>query len=408
MCGRSYCGTEEADSKFKVGDRVRVAFEDVVHKLKFGSSGTVKSVVDEDHLAVDLDSGIAPVVLQADLLQDIGGKGKARQLRNLVRVPAKTKRLLLMAAGHEHPEETTLSQLRAQDKELLDEHVDLYGAIVRWTLDLLDEVEVQVVPLQLSRLVLEGHLKEPQGPYTLKPDLPEVHEKRLRCVRSMFKASKLMLVPLFGMNPGHFTLLAIEKKCEGEEVAVRYYETLHKPHASCRRNAEAILEILGIDASNLKRTNMARQSGVECGFMVCHYLEENLRHFVGEGWATQGWPEGKRMRDIREAISKTAVALEAARAKWAAEQAEAQKSEVALLKNIADAARTLLEAKGLSAKLAAAQEALAGLLVHVGAGPKAPDLPEGFGKKDWRSAQQHLQLVGTTLRLGHFQQPFAV
>lgn len=369
----------QAKCKLQVGDLFRVSHEDHVHKLKYGASGSVFKVIDEHHIEGKLEAGLAVITLPTFLLEKTAGLRKAEPLKNLTRITMSEKRSLLMEIGIDGRSEATVEALKVKDKEAADQHVDLYAAIVRWSFGLLESSKVQYVELILSRLVLEDDLQSPQGPYILQPKDEVVAQKRLRILRKMLSLSEVMVMPVYGQGPRHFTLLVLRKR-EGGAVEVSYYDSLHVLHGDCLRNAKALCELLAVSAEVL-RINTARQTGVDCGFFVCHYLEENIRCFDGQGMATQGWPDLKRVREIREVIAKSATTLEGVREKWAVEETTKAMKVVAWLQGMAEQARKILESKGLMAKLAEAAEKLSKALFNEGAGPDPVPLPEGFGIK---------------------------
>ena len=59
----------------------------------------------------------------------------------------------------------------------------------------------------------------------------------------------------------------------------------------------SILKLLGLPTTGLRRVNMSRQQGTECGYFVCHYLEDKMRCFAGQGPATQRWPD-RRVKEL--------------------------------------------------------------------------------------------------------------
>ena len=84
---------------------------------------------------------------------------------------------------------------------------------------------------------------------------------------------------------------------------MHYYDTFVKEHAGCKTNALRLLEALQVkvEADALERKNLTRQREVECGHLVCHYIEEHLRRHKGEGWATTGWPK-QRMKTLKSSL----------------------------------------------------------------------------------------------------------
>ena len=89
----------QAKCKLQVGDRFRVSHEDFVHKLKYGASGCVIKVIDENHIEGRLESGLAAVTLPTFLLENVKGLKKAEPLKNLTRIAMSEKRSLLMEIG---------------------------------------------------------------------------------------------------------------------------------------------------------------------------------------------------------------------------------------------------------------------------------------------------------------------
>ena len=78
---------------------------------------------------------------------------------------------------------------------------------------------------------------------------------------------------------------------------MRYFETLHEPHTGFLRHAGVILELLEVELDGPLihlRLHAARQQEVECGWMICHHLEEALRVAAGHPKQSQGWLDAKR------------------------------------------------------------------------------------------------------------------
>jgi hypothetical protein len=59
-----------------------------------------------------------------------------------------------------------------------------------------------------------------------------------------------------------------------------------------------MLEVPVVEAT-LLRINKGRQTGVECGYFVCHYMEDVFRVAAGQGRGRQGWPNPLRLLAIR-------------------------------------------------------------------------------------------------------------
>ena len=95
--------------------------------------------------------------------------------------------------------------------------------------------------------------------------------------------------------------LLVLKVAKGQ-VQVRYYDTLILESGSSRACAGDILIWMatfldGCRPDVPRRRNHARQGIVECGFFVCWYVEEEVRHFMEEAWGARGWPVCFEVRD---------------------------------------------------------------------------------------------------------------
>jgi hypothetical protein len=70
------------------------------------------------------------------------------------------------------------------------------------------------------------------------------------------------------------------------EWSVRYYDSLSKEKASCKKKAESLLRsasAVGVPEIQLERANTCFQEGADCGFWTLHFMEEEVRCFLGEG-----------------------------------------------------------------------------------------------------------------------------
>ena len=122
----------------------------------------------------------------------------------------------------------------------------------------------------------------------------------------------------------------------------------------------------------VERTNHAFQVGAQCGLHVCHYVEDSIRSYLGQGRATQGWPDATRMRTVREHLHKASLTLSKACEKWGDERFVQLQVEKERLAATAEAARKKLEALGKLEALAKVQNRLADALVNEGAAESPP------------------------------------
>ena len=120
----------------------------------------------------------------------------------------------------------------------------------------------------------------------------EVCQRQKAAFKKLCQDHDLVLVPVYdsagGAGAEHWTLLSVLKVAQGQ-VQVRYYDTLIEESGSSRACAGDILILMatfleGCRPDVPRRRNHARQGIVECGFFVCWYIEEEVRHFMEEAW----------------------------------------------------------------------------------------------------------------------------
>ena len=70
-----------------------------------------------------------------------------------------------------------------------------------------------------------------------------------------------------------------------------------KPHTwdAMVEFVSATLKVSSEDLGVPQRRNMTRQAGEECLFWMCFHIEDEVRHFLCQGRATQGWPSSERV-----------------------------------------------------------------------------------------------------------------
>ena len=240
---------------FKPGLQVRVAYECLLHKLRYGEVGLVLGHVGGE-VCVRLEKISAPVVMPAKILLSNSGAPKFKPLQTFLRKPQSEKQDMLRVVGVSDPTVEQIEVLLPSQAKLTDAEVDYFGHCCRWSLGLDEVREVQLAPCQLVGLLLDGYL-EVEG--SMGYEDPEAQQKRLRVCRNMYEVSQLMLVPIRGLHPEHFTLLVISK---GDEEGVRYYDSLNELHEDCLRLAHYVLRILDIKFEIKTQFNESRQSGL--------------------------------------------------------------------------------------------------------------------------------------------------
>ena len=250
---------------FKPGVRIRVGYESLLHKLRYGLVGRVVGHRGGE-VCCSLEGMLAPVVLSESLLVNIEGQPKPKPLKTFLRECQETKKNLLRVIGIQNPCEDGIEVTTLQQQDLSDVEVDYFCHVSRWSLGLNEVRQVQLAPVTLTSMLLEGHLQKAQSAGAIGMADPEAHVRRLRVFRHMFEVSELMVMPVRGLNPEHFTLLAVSKK-QDEEVRVRYYDSLLRTHENCLENARSLLSILQVKPQIQDAFNQSFQTELDCGFL---------------------------------------------------------------------------------------------------------------------------------------------
>ena len=168
--------------------------------------------------------------------------------------------------------------------------------------------KTQYIKGSMSGLIYGHSLSKDDGGQT---ELKESINRFLDITRR----GQLIIMPLHGPKPKHWTLLVAERTVKAEPVDLqpkgcaaeskesewavltqesnkvleggawqfRYYETLENQHSFCRAQAEWISKLLNPDVGKLTRVNMSRQKASDCGYWVVHFIEEEARRQRGEG-----------------------------------------------------------------------------------------------------------------------------
>ena len=128
------------------------------------------------------------------------------------------------------------------DASLLDsEHLDLCVELLRWNSEKAGHENLQVLGLRVVPPLLTARLALSK----LKAGEAEWTEVLRRAVLEYAQGAKLLLCPVFGDDPGHWTLLSMSIEL-GELRSVRYYDSLTQLHDICRANAADILSIFSL------------------------------------------------------------------------------------------------------------------------------------------------------------------
>ena len=369
---------EEKDgSPLAVGDKCRLGVEDVMHKLRYGQHCVVKSL-QEDTCNALFDKMFPEVEAPIKLLVRLpeAGSKEAKPLSGLVRLSFTVKQAILLDIGVEDPLTTEVTVHKAMGELAADQYIDVFAAVLRQNLGVLEDLKIAYVQPSLTRLLIEDKTGKALGA-DYEPASLAVQSKRARWFQSAHKRAHLLLIPVFSNEaPPHWTLLVVLKGSE-----VRYYDSLNVIHEGCSRNAKVLVELLGLEGNDgLRRCNVSRQAGVDCGWFVMHWIEDHVRAYVGQGPATQQWPD-QRMKELKTYTKSWTAALEVARDRWATLKLKAKDQEDARQKAMVKEARALIEALGLLEALQEAQKLQAAMMLEFGQAEEPPPLPLGFGEK---------------------------
>ena len=81
------------------------------------------------------------------------------------------------------------------------------------------------------------------------------------------------------------------------------------------------------------RHNEARQIGVDCGFHVMHFIEEEVREYAGEGIAAIPWCDGSHTKWMREKLGQLTKGLNGEVERWLNDQKKEADKQTWVAKN---------------------------------------------------------------------------
>ena len=178
------------------------------------------------------------------------------------------------------------------------------------------------------------------------PDAAERFVDVVGTLAAELKGVKLVLCPVWGPNPDHWTLLIVRKSDEGTWT-VLYKDSLSGFHKGCAENAQRLTTLLSSalmtdltfpkERCNLK---MQPKGSLECGFFVCHWVEESCREELKEGPFAIGLPNVGRVFERLQSCSNNIIKNKG----WAAiHEAKATKAKDILEKKKDQKAKALAE-----------------------------------------------------------------
>ena len=304
-----------------VGRDVQITSEAAGH-LYYAKHGTAKSVKMTTELVAMLQLGVTlqTCSLPVQYLTAAADIKKPRTFKSLVNMSKSMKKEMLQLCNllkvkDEEDEDLALpgdeEKVEWQDalevavekqEELLAHHIELAWRFMVWALE---------APAAAGDMCLEaslaGHWKHLQNQSQEKnaANAEAACERLVKiCKYIQMRASsadtavqKILLVPVHGMQPQHWTLLVVQMDQDEEKVkACRYYDTLQQEHQDCRTTAEGMLEMIqhGFQQTEMlqlpARANSCTQTGSDCGLYTICYMEKELRMMLQEGAGAVPWP----------------------------------------------------------------------------------------------------------------------
>ena len=220
--------------------------------------------------------------------------------------------------------------------------------------------------------------------YSMVEDVPsvEVINKRVQMFRMWFSKFEQLLIPVYAHrlenSCQHYTLLLLEKDSAGS-IQAKYFESLSYLHGKCLSNAKQFLQLLGLDVGLIEnKHNAATQQSQECGWCVCHWIEEYLRRAAGHPKQSQGWPTALRLRKLVDYLKGKIQTLEGDRLEWLKELDSQEKAQKGVEEQLKDKAGRFLKNKQLLQRIIEDHRAMAIEMLNVGAAAKPPELDAVF------------------------------
>jgi len=299
-----------------LGKQVQITGEAAGH-LYFGKHGEVTKV--KDGVAyVQLGVTLQTCNTKLENLTDISVLKKPRPFKSLVNISKNMKKQmlqqcnLLALSGEEEAEQDlaglaeeeekvqwtdNLEVIEEKQEELLAHHIELAWRFMVWALEAPTAAEEMCLEASLAGHWRHLHKQSAEDGEADANTAIQIVEKIGRYIQARAAAVEMLIVPVHGLQPMHWTVLVVEiNKVEKKVKACRYYDTLQQEHKDCRSTAEGLLELIQIgfqqtDMVQLPaRTNSCMQAGADCGLFAICYLEKELRMLLKEGEGAVPWP----------------------------------------------------------------------------------------------------------------------
>ena len=275
----------------------------------FGRVGTVTKFDEENQEATlvsstetELTSGAFKVPFTA--LASFDRKSNKRRGLKDMKCDELTKEALLIQMGFPDVDSMPdFEPVTSQAPQYFEnDQIVMWSALLQWTFE---DLSVFVYHPQYVLVLLD---KFSLGDGKGEGETDEDNKANLHRVAQKFKENlsnfELHLFPVHSGivldgESSHWTLLALDY----ETKSARWYETLDDPKEFCLSSMTYICELSAIKMPD-KRENLLRQTGVECGLGVMHYLEKEMRMAAGEGKGSVLGFVPARWREMRQTLGK--------------------------------------------------------------------------------------------------------
>ena len=160
----------------------------------------------------------------------------------------------------------------AKDGYLEDEHLIAAWQWMKFSLKLPDDIHL-LDPALVGKLTA----------FQVSQDHDTWQELQASIV-SYYASAGVLLCPISGRNPAHWTLLVRDGK------QWRYYDTMSECHKNCKQKAKALIALFDSkEEIALETSNVICQKSADCGYYVLAYMEQEAST-SREGPASRGWP----------------------------------------------------------------------------------------------------------------------
>ena len=187
--------------------------------------------------------------------------------------------------------------------------------------------QAQIVYLEPHSFAASLHSFEQQDHAATEEHLPDLQD-RLRVAVGTDRPC-LLLVPVQGPEPKHWTALTYLREAGSKDFTVQYFDSAYAVHANCRSKAQAVFRFLRfLEVPSQPDFPPTQQpvwqgDGWSCGWQTLNRFEELYRQFRGEGKKRVYTQADQRRVQVNRLAAATKEACSPAAAKAASSAAPA-------------------------------------------------------------------------------------